>query len=60
MNPSHISLFEDPLFNIGLFAETPVDPPTEGDPPPDGAPPVEGDPPPDEDPPVNPDDVPHA
>jgi len=57
MNPSHTSLFEDPLFNIGLFAETPVDP-AEGDPPPDGEPPVEGDPPPDEDPPVDPDGPP--
>jgi len=60
MNPSHISLFEDPLFNIGLFAETPADPPAEGDPPPDSEPPVQGDPPPDETPPVNPDDPPSA
>ncbi|MEA2203382.1 MAG: hypothetical protein QOE77_158 [Blastocatellia bacterium] len=70
MNPSHISLFEDPLFNVGLFAETPVDPdaegdpppnlepPVEGDPPPNLNPPLEGDPPPNEDPPTDPDDTP--
>jgi hypothetical protein len=71
MNPSHISLFEDPLFNVGLFAETPVDPaegdpppnvetPLEGDPPPNLNPPVDGDPPPNEDPPIDPDDTPVA
>jgi len=66
MNPSHISLFEDPLFNVGLFAETPVEgdpppnlePPVDGDPPPNLEPPVDGDPPPNEDPPVDPDDPP--
>ena len=60
MNPSHTSVSEDPLFNAGLFAETPVDPLPQGDPPPDGDEPLQGDPPPDEDPPVNPDDAPHG
>jgi hypothetical protein len=70
MNPSHISPFEDPLFNVGLFAEAPADPtpegdpppnldePPEGDPPPNLDPPVDGDPPPNEDPPIDPDDPP--
>ena len=41
---SHNSTYEDPQFNIALFAQDPM-PPGEGDPPPDGG--GEGDPPPD-------------
>ena len=58
MNPSHTTLFEDPLFKVGLFAETPA---PEGDPPPnidqpgDGDPPPNLAPPPDEEPPIDPD-----
>jgi hypothetical protein len=40
---SHTSIYEDPQFNVALFAREPGDPPPNGG---DPEPPDEGDPPP--------------